>query len=55
MSNEAVALALGEALSWLETQGLLMRNPTQPNAVWYVLTRRGRELNRKEFPFFWRP
>lgn len=35
-----VAVVLAEAMSWLETQGIIVRNPNQP-AEWYLLTRRG--------------
>jgi uncharacterized protein (TIGR02391 family) len=41
-----IAQALAEALSWLETQGIVVRNPSQP-AAWYVLTRRGRQLKAR--------
>lgn len=41
-----VAQALAEAQSWLETQGIIVRNPTQP-AEWYLLTRRGRQLRTR--------
>lgn len=43
---EEVVLAFAEALSWLETQGIIVRNPTQP-AWWYVLTRHGRTLKTR--------
>jgi uncharacterized protein (TIGR02391 family) len=45
-TRDAVGLALAEALSWMETQGLLVRNPGQPG-VWYVLTRRGQKLRNR--------
>ncbi len=38
--------AIAEALSWLQTQGLVVRNPVQP-ADWYLLTRRGRKLKNR--------
>jgi uncharacterized protein (TIGR02391 family) len=38
-----VAVTLAEAFSWLETQGIIVRNPNQP-AAWYLLTRRGQAL-----------
>ena len=41
-----VELALAEALSWLENQGIIVRNPTQP-APWYLVTRRGRALKTR--------
>jgi uncharacterized protein (TIGR02391 family) len=43
---EEVVLALAEAVSWLETQGIIVRNPTQP-APWYLVTRRGRALKTR--------
>jgi uncharacterized protein (TIGR02391 family) len=46
-SAQNVMMALGEALSWLVTQGIVMRNPTQP-AAWYVLTRRGSRLKTRD-------
>lgn len=42
-THGAVAVALAEAMSWLETQGIIVRNPNA-GAEWYLLTRRGREL-----------
>jgi uncharacterized protein (TIGR02391 family) len=41
-----VEIAIAEAMSWLETQGIIVRNPGQP-ADWYLLTRRGRELRSR--------
>jgi uncharacterized protein (TIGR02391 family) len=38
-----VAVALAEAMSWLETQGIIVRNPNQ-QANWYLITRRGKAL-----------
>src|SRR5271165_6475936 len=43
---QEVVLALAEALSWLENQGVIVRNPTQP-APWYLVTRRGRVLKTR--------
>jgi hypothetical protein len=44
-----IVLALTEALSWLETQGIIVQNPLQLQnprqpALWYQVTRRGRML-----------
>jgi uncharacterized protein (TIGR02391 family) len=39
-------MAVAEALSWLETQGIIVRNPNQP-AAWYRLTRRGQKLKTR--------
>lgn len=44
---EPVTLALAEALAWLEQQGLLLRNPNQPNSTWYLLTRLGRAIKTR--------
>ena len=44
--NRPVSLAVAEALSWLITQGLLIRDPGQP-ATWYVLTRRAQSLRTR--------
>lgn len=41
--NRSVELALAEALSWLQTEGLVVREPRQPSD-WYAVTRRGRTL-----------
>jgi uncharacterized protein (TIGR02391 family) len=41
-----VVLALSEALSWLETQGLIVRNLAQ-TARWYLMTRRGRSIKTR--------
>jgi len=41
-----VAVALAEALSWLKTQGIIVRNPTQP-AAWHLVTRRGQALKTR--------
>ncbi len=43
---QEVTLAFAEALSWLETQGLVVQNPTQP-ARWYLVTRRGRAIKSR--------
>jgi uncharacterized protein (TIGR02391 family) len=45
-THAQVAVALAEAMSWLETQGIIVRNPNQP-AEWYLLTRRGQELKSR--------
>lgn len=47
MQSEDVSLVLAEALSWLETQGLVVKNPDQPQHTWYVITRRGRRLRTR--------
>lgn len=44
--DSRVQLALAEALSWLQTEGLLVRNPTQA-AGWFWLTRRGAQLKTR--------
>lgn len=41
-----VVLALAEAFSWLEAQGIIVQNPTQ-TVAWYLVTRRGRELKTR--------
>jgi len=41
-----VAVALAEAFSWLQTQGIIVRNPNQP-AAWFLLTRRGQVLKTR--------
>lgn len=41
-----VELALAEAMSWLQTEGLIVIDPGQP-AQWYVVTRRGRTLRNR--------
>ena len=43
--NEFV-VALAEALLWLENQGIVIKNPTQPSG-WYQLTRRGQALETR--------
>lgn len=45
-THAQAAVALAEAMSWLETQGIIVRNPNQP-AEWYLLTKRGRELKSR--------
>src|SRR5882724_4089698 len=45
-SHRPVELAVAEALSWLVSQGLIMRDPGQP-AKWYVRTRRAQALRRR--------
>jgi len=44
--HRAVELAMAEALSWLNSQGLIVRDPGQP-AAWYVVTRRGQALRTR--------
>jgi uncharacterized protein (TIGR02391 family) len=44
-SRQAVARALAEAWQWLQTEGLMMPDPDQPNG-WFCLTRRGERLKR---------
>lgn len=41
-----VSLAIAEAMSWLTSQGLIMRDPDQSGA-YYVLTRRGKNLKSR--------
>lgn len=45
-SKNDVVIAIAEAMSWMETQGLIVRDPTQP-AAWYIFTRRGRTLKTR--------
>lgn len=45
-SDRPVILAIAEAMAWLISQGLLMRDPSQPGE-WYLLTRRGRQLSSR--------
>ncbi|WP_372783465.1 TIGR02391 family protein [Phenylobacterium sp.] len=48
-ARDDVGMALAEALSWLETQGLIVRNPGQAGAH-YVVTRRGaKAMGRSNF------
>lgn len=42
-SRQAVARGLAEAWQWLQTEGLMMPDPDQPNG-WFCLTRRGERL-----------
>jgi hypothetical protein len=42
-----VSRRLQEAWNWLEREGLLMHNPNQPLADWYVMTTEGEELLSK--------
>lgn len=44
--QEQVLLAVAEAMSWMETQGIIVRDPGQP-VEWYVLTRRGRQIRSR--------
>ena len=44
-SRDAVGLVIAEALSWMEHQGIFVRNPKQPYSYWYVLTRKGTALS----------
>lgn len=46
LQGEEVELALAEAMSWLMTQGLVVKKPGQ-QADWLVLTRRGRALKSR--------
>ena len=51
-TQSEIALAFAEALSWMETQGIIVRNPNQP-AAWYLLTKRGQHLkNRTDLEAF---
>ncbi|MGA3026192.1 MAG: hypothetical protein ABSF98_15605 [Bryobacteraceae bacterium] len=45
----AVNQALNEAWNWLERQGILIRDPTQP-APWFSLSRAGEELLKQNGP-----
>ncbi len=47
LSDRRVILAVYEAMSWLNAQGLLMRDPEQPGE-WFLFTRRGRSLNTRQ-------
>jgi hypothetical protein len=42
MSRQSVSRALAEAWQWLQTEGLIMPAPDQPNS--YFATRRGERL-----------
>ena len=41
-----IAVVIAEAMAWLVTQGIIVRNPNQP-AEWYLLTKRGRTLRTR--------
>lgn len=45
-AKDDVLVALAEAMEWMRSQGLLIRNPRQP-AHWMMLTRRGRKLKTR--------
>jgi uncharacterized protein (TIGR02391 family) len=45
-NQRAVILAIFEAVNWLTSQGLVMRDPEQ-SGEWYVMTRRGAELKTR--------
>ena len=45
-SQRPVELAIAEAISWLETQGLIINDPGQ-SASWYTLTRRGKNVRTR--------
>ncbi len=44
--NDEVVGVIAEALSWLQVEGIIIRNPTQ-HTDWYKLTRRGRNLKTR--------
>jgi uncharacterized protein Ymh len=46
-TQRAVHLALAEAMSWLETYGLMVIDPAQPTPSWYVPTRRAQALKTR--------
>ena len=46
-TERKVTLAIAEALGWLISQGLVIRDPYQPGE-WYLLTRRGGALASRE-------
>jgi len=46
-TQRAVNLAIAEAMSWLVTQGLLVPDPGQPSAGFYVPTRRAQHLRTR--------
>jgi hypothetical protein len=46
-ASRNVNIAVAEALSWLVTQGLLVVDPEQPSASFYVPTRRARSLRTR--------
>jgi uncharacterized protein (TIGR02391 family) len=41
-----IEFAIAEATSWMQAQGIIMRDPGQP-ADWYVLTRRGKQIGSR--------
>lgn len=41
-----VLIAVAEAVSWMESQGLVVRDPSQP-VEWLLLTRRGKKLKSR--------
>jgi hypothetical protein len=45
-NHRKVELAIAEAMSWLETQGLIIHDPGQPSP-WFTLTRRGKNLRTR--------
>ena len=45
-AKEKIGLVLAEAMSWLQNQGIIIRNPAQPSE-WYLLTRRGYTLKTR--------
>lgn len=45
-SQRQVELAIAEAVSWLETQGLIIQDPSQP-ATCYTLTRRAKSVRTR--------
>jgi uncharacterized protein (TIGR02391 family) len=40
--------ALQEAWSWLEHEGFLVQDPSQPSSPWFFFSRRGRKLQSRE-------
>jgi hypothetical protein len=46
-TQKEVLFALAEAMSWLETQGLIMQDPSQFAGGWYVKTRRGEAMKTR--------
>jgi uncharacterized protein (TIGR02391 family) len=44
--RRGVSLAVAEAMGWLVSQGLIMRDPAQPGSF-FVLTRRGQSLKNR--------
>jgi len=41
-----IGVAVAEAMSWMETQGIIVQEPGQA-AGWFLLTRRGRQLSSR--------